>query len=114
MEKRFWIYIMASAPSGVLYVGVTSDIIKRVFQHRESLADGFTKKYHVKKLVYMEEHANAEAAITREKRIKKWYRSMKIDLIQQYNPYWIDLYPTLVGGETHNKIPAFAGMTSTA
>ena len=76
-----------------------------------AIVDGFTKKYHVKKLAYFEEHANAESAILREKRIKKWYRSMKIDLIEQFNPYWVDLYPSLIGEKLHEEIPAYAGMT---
>jgi putative endonuclease len=109
--KQFWVYIMASKPYGVLYIGVTSDLIKRIYQHKHSEAEGFTKEYHVKRLVYFEEHADAESAIIREKRLKKWYRSMKIDLIEQKNPHWDDLYPSLAGTETTDKIPAFAGMT---
>ena len=109
--KTFWVYIMADKPYGVLYIGVTSDLIKRVYQHKEAMVDGFTKQYHVKRLVYFEEYMDAESAIVREKRLKKWYRSMKIDLIEQKNPHWIDLYPTLVGSELLDKIPAFAGMT---
>jgi len=112
MEKRFWIYILASKPYGVLYIGVTSDLIKRIYQHRTEAADGFTKEYHVKKLVYFEEYADAENAITREKRLKKWYRSMKIDLIEKNNPHWQDLYPTLVGTDTIDEVPACAGTTT--
>lgn len=105
-EKRFWVYILASKPSGVLYVGVTSDLLKRIHQHRMAANPGFTAKYYVKRLVYFEEHGNAEAAILREKRIKKWYRSMKIDLVERSNPAWDDLYPALM-----QEIPACAGMT---
>lgn len=102
---------MASKPYGVLYTGVTSDLIKRIWQHKESVVDGFTKDYHVKKLVYFEQHENAESAILREKRIKKWYRAMKIDLIEKQNPLWEDLYPSLFPNPRLDKIPAFAGMT---
>ena len=73
--------------------------------------DGFTKKYQVKWLVYFEEYGDAESAILREKRLKKWDRGMKVDLIEQKNPNWSDLYPSLVGTNTIDKIPAFAGMT---
>jgi putative endonuclease len=107
--KRFWVYILASKPNGVLYIGVTSDLIKRVYQHREKSVEGFTKEYHVSTLVYFEEYADAESAITREKRLKKWYRSMKVDLIERHNPLWEDMYPAAVGGMV--AIPAYAGMT---
>jgi putative endonuclease len=95
-EKRFWVYILASKPYGVLYIGITSNLIQRIYQHREELADGFTNKYHVKRLVYFEEHAHAETAITREKRLKRWRRSDKFDLIEQQNPLWDDLWPCIV------------------
>ncbi len=91
MTKRFWVYIMASKPWGTLYTGVTSDIEARVFQHREGLFEGFTKKYGVKTLVYFEEHGEAHAAIHREKRIKKWPRTWKINLIRTDNPDWSNL-----------------------
>ena len=91
MEKRFWVYIMASKPWGTLYVGVTSAIEARVFQHREGLIEGFTKKYGVKRLVYFEEHGDAASAIQREKRIKKWPRTWKVTVIRTGNPDWIDL-----------------------
>ena len=109
--KSFFVYIMASKPYGVIYAGVTSDLIKRIWQHKEGVIDGFTKSYHVKKLVYFEPHENAESAILREKRIKKWNRSMKIDLIEKMNPLWEDLYKTLFSNPYLDKIPAFAGMT---
>jgi putative endonuclease len=91
MSKRFWVYIMASKPWGTLYAGVTSDIEARVFRHREGLLEGFTKKYCVKTLVYFEELGSADAAIRREKRIKKWPRVWKINLIRTENPDWNDL-----------------------
>lgn len=99
MQKRFWVYIIASKPWGTLYTGVTSDLEARVFQHRSGLIDGFTKKYDVKRLAYFEEHAFACDAIRREKRIKKWPRVWKINLIRTDNPDWSDLakdwYPAM-------------------
>jgi putative endonuclease len=84
--------MLASARYGTLYLGVTSNLVKRVWEHREGLADGFTKKYGVKQLVWFEVHGDIMSAITREKILKKWSRSSKIDLIQKGNPYWRDLY----------------------
>lgn len=112
--KSFFVYIMASKPYGVIYVGVTSDLIKRIWQHKEGVIDSFTKEYHVKRLVYFEPHENSESAITREKRIKKWYRSMKVDLIEKQNPIWKDLYLSLLSNPLLDKIPAYAGMTEEA
>ncbi len=91
-ERRFWLYILASKPRGVLYVGVTNDLVRRVWQHREGVVDGFTRKYFVRKLVYFEEHATAEAAIEREKKLKRWRRAWKVALIEKSNPYWHDLF----------------------
>ncbi len=96
--KRSYVYIMASKQNGTLYVGVTSDLVKRVFQHKNDLIDGFTRKYSVKKLVYWEEHADIEEAIKREKRLKKWKRLWKLRLIEQENPEWRDLYFDLIEG----------------
>ncbi|MEZ5690041.1 MAG: GIY-YIG nuclease family protein [Rickettsiales bacterium] len=109
--KNFFVYIMASKPYGVLYVGITSDLIKRVWQHKEGAVDGFTKKYQIKNLIYYETHESTESAILREKRIKKWNRSMKIDLIERQNPLWEDLYKSLFPDPLLDKIPAYAGMT---
>ena len=95
MDKDYYVYILASERYGTLYVGVTSDIVKRVWQHREGVVEGFTKKYNVKRLVWFEIHEDVTAAITREKQIKKWNRSWKIELIQAKNPYWQDLYEEL-------------------
>ena len=91
MERRFFVYILASKPWGTLYTGVTSDLEARVYQHREGLFEGFTKRYGVKTLVYFEQHGNADSAIRREKRIKKWPRVWKINLIRTGNPDWRDL-----------------------
>lgn len=92
MDKVSYVYMMASGIYGTLYIGVTSDLIRRVWQHREGLADGFTKQYNVKQLVWFEQHTDIYAAITREKQIKGWRRDWKIDLIQKTNPFWRDLF----------------------
>lgn len=96
MSKSYVVYILASGPNGTLYVGVTSNLIGRAYQHRNGMVEGFTKKYNVKDLVWYEIHEDVVAAITREKQIKKWNRAWKIELIQKENPRWQDLYPTLV------------------
>jgi putative endonuclease len=95
VDKSFFVYILASGRNGTLYVGVTSDLIKRVWQHREEFVEGFTKKYGTKDLVWYEVHDNAGAAIDREKKIKKWQRKWKIELIETANPYWNDLYASI-------------------
>ena len=92
MEKPSYVYIMASGLYGTLYIGVTSDLIRRVWQHRESVVDGFTSEYCVKRLVWFEQHTDIYSAITREKQIKKWRRDWKIELIQKNNPLWRDLF----------------------
>lgn len=96
MERQFYVYILASKRNGTLYVGVTSDLVKRTWEHRQGLAEGFTKKYGVKILVYYEVHESSEAAILREKQIKKWDRAWKIRLIEKGNPNWDDLYDRIV------------------
>ncbi len=96
MEKLFYVYIMASAYNGTLYVGVTSNLLKRVWEHKEGVVKGFTKRYDVKMLVYYEVHDRAEYAIPREKQIKAWKRQWKINLIESMNPEWKDLYETLI------------------
>jgi putative endonuclease len=92
----YWVYILSSKPHGTLYVGMTSNLVKRAFEHREGLVEGFTKRYGVKRLVWFEEHATALAAIAREKSIKRWARAMKIAVIEESNPDWHDLYESLV------------------
>ncbi|NBX65671.1 MAG: GIY-YIG nuclease family protein [Proteobacteria bacterium] len=89
--KEFWVYIMASDFNGTLYVGVTSNIVQRVFQHKTDAIDGFTKEHGIKKLIFLEKHESAESAITREKRIKAWKREWKMNLVEKENPQWIDL-----------------------
>jgi putative endonuclease len=92
MDKRFYVYMLASKRNGTLYVGVTSDLVKRVWQHRNGSTGGFSGKYDIKMLVYYEMLAGAEEAITREKQIKKWRRAWKLRLIEEQNPEWRDLY----------------------
>jgi putative endonuclease len=90
--KRFWVYVIASRKKGTIYTGVTSDLHRRAWQHREGTVVGFTSRHRVKRLVYYEEHLTAEAAIQREKNLKHWSRSWKIQLIESRNPDWNDLY----------------------
>ncbi len=87
-----YVYIMASKRNGTLYIGVTSDLEQRVYEHREGLIGGFTKKYGCKRLVWYEEHYNIADAIQREKSLKRWYRKWKLKLIEDMNPQWEDLY----------------------
>ncbi len=96
MVKQFYVYILCSKRNGTLYAGVTSNLIKRVYEHRNNLADGFTKKYGIHQLVWYEIHKTAETAIPREKQIKKWNRKWKLDLIEKNNPEWKNLYDELV------------------
>ena len=96
MEKQPCVYLLASGYNGTLYVGVTSDLIKRVYQHRNNQVDGFTKRYNVHNLVWYELHEQMESAILREKQIKKWDRKAKIGLIQKYNSTWRDLWDGLL------------------
>jgi putative endonuclease len=92
MSKQFYVYILASERNGTLYVGVTSDLTKRIWEHKNKLVKGFTEKYGVDKVVYYEVHTDAENAILREKQIKKWNRSWKLRLIEGKNPVWKDLF----------------------
>ncbi|MBN8985622.1 MAG: GIY-YIG nuclease family protein [Rhizobiales bacterium] len=92
----YWVYILASGVGGTLYVGVTNDLVRRVYEHREGLAAGFTRKYVVKRLVYFAPHESILAAIQREKNIKHWSREWKIDLVVRENPDWRDLYDDIV------------------
>jgi putative endonuclease len=88
----YWVYILASKPRGTLYIGVTNDLVRRVSEHRSGDVPGFTKDYNVKMLVYFEEHADIERAIEREKKLKRWARAWKVDLIWAKNPEWDDLF----------------------
>ena len=90
-----YVYILASQYNGTLYTGVTSDLAKRIYQHKNALVGGFTKKHSVDKLVYFEQHDDIKEAITRERQIKKWNRTWKIKLIEKDNPDWDDLYDNI-------------------
>ena len=89
--KTYYIYIFASKRNGTLYIGITNDLTRRVFEHKTGLINGFAKKYSVNKLVYFESTNDVNAAILREKRLKKWKRQWKIELIEKSNPDWKDL-----------------------
>jgi len=91
-----WVYIMTNRPNGTLYVGVTSDLARRAFEHREGAVEGFTKRYGLKRLVYAEPHEDIRTAIQREKTPKHWPRAWKVRLILAANPNWDDLYDKLV------------------
>ena len=99
MEPRqFYVYILASEIGGTLYIGVTSNLVRRTAEHQQQIHDGFTKKYEVNRLVYFERFDEVQAAIHREKRLKKWKRQWKIKLIETDNPNWADLYPGIAAG----------------
>ncbi len=111
--KQPAVYILANAFHGTLYIGVTSHLVQRIWQHKQDLIDGFTRKYAVHRLVYFERHADMTHAITREKQLKKWNREWKIRLIEQPsaqwrgNPHWQDLYDEALGGaQTHGFPPS--------
>jgi putative endonuclease len=91
-----YVYIVSNKRNGTLYIGVTSDIKKRIWQHKEKVADGFSKKYDLDLLVWYEVHRSIEEAILREKQIKKWNRKWKLELIENENPHWKDLYNDLL------------------
>ncbi len=96
MKKQPAVYILASKRNGTLYVGTTSNLIQRVWQHKNDLTEGFTQKYQVHQLVYFEIHSSMEEAINREKRLKKWNRQWKIQLIEETNPDWKDLWEDIL------------------
>jgi putative endonuclease len=96
MQRRPAVYIMASKPNGTLYIGVTSDLAKRSWEHKTDSADGFTKRYGVHRLVYYELHQDILSAIAREKQLKKWNRVWKLELIEAQNPEWKDLWDGIV------------------
>ena len=95
--KQPAVYILASERNGTLYIGVTSDLLKRTWQHREHVVDGFTKKYEVSILVWYELHETMDSAILQEKQLKKWNRQWKVRLIEESNPYWNDLWSKILG-----------------
>ena len=93
--NQYYVYILASKRNGTLYIGVTNNLLKRVDEHKSNLIDGFTQKYNVHNLVYYEQYNDISCAITREKQMKKWKRQWKINLIEKFNPDWIDLFKDL-------------------
>ena len=95
LSKQYYIYIITTELNTVLYVGVTNDLKRRVFEHKNHLVEGFTNRYRIEKLVYYETCADINSAISREKKIKKWLRRKKVELIQAKNPDWHDLYEAL-------------------
>lgn len=97
-EKKFFVYLLASGLCGTLYVGLTSDLVARGWQHKSKAVPGFTARYGMDRLVWYEVHDTAEAAIRREKQLKEWRRDWKMNLIERDNPDWIDLYPGVAGG----------------
>ena len=113
--KQPCVYLLSSSRNGTLYLGVTSNIVGRVGQHREHLVAGFSDRYDATRLVWFEQHESMESALHREKRIKKWNRAWKVRLIDESNPSWRDLWPDIVGAtpKAHVQwIPACAGMTA--
>jgi putative endonuclease len=98
LAKRPAVYILTNKPRGVLYIGVTSDLVKRVWQHRRDVIEGFSQRYRLHELVYFEQCDSMVAAIEREKDLKKWRRAWKIALIEKHNPEWRDLWPDLMKG----------------
>lgn len=94
--KQAYVYILASKPNGTLYVGVTSNLPQRIWQHKNEMVDGFTKKYSVHMLVYFEACIDMYSAISREKQLKSWKRNWKIRLIEDFNPRWLDLYQSIL------------------
>lgn len=96
MKEQYYVYIMASKRNGILYTGITNDLVRRVYEHKNYLVEGFTKKYKVHMVVYFECIQDVNVAISREKCIKKWYRDWKINLIEKNNSQWNDLYTTIL------------------
>jgi len=95
--KQYCVYILANKKDGMLYIGVTSNLVKRIYEHKHDLVEGFTKRYHIHNLVYYEVTDDVTSAITREKQLKKWNRAWKIALIKKQNLEWRDLYVDIVG-----------------
>ena len=107
-DHRYFVYILANKPQGTLYVGVTNDLVRRVTEHRDGVVPGFTKRYSVHMLVWFEEYGDIQDAIAQEKRLKRWRRDWKRNLIERENPHWADLYPAIVGvgpGSARHCVP---------
>lgn len=92
----YYAYILASKKNGTLYIGVTNNLVKRIYEHKNDLVEGFTKRYHTHNLVYFEPYEEINEAILREKRLKKWNRQWKMELIEKNNPEWKDLYSEII------------------
>jgi len=103
-ERAFWVYILASRVGGTLYIGVTNDLVRRVYEHRSKFVPGFTRKYGIQRLVYFEQYSTVEAAIGREKKLKKWHRQWKVRLIEESNPDWADLYNGIAAGNIGSSL----------
>ena len=97
-ERQYYVYILTNQINGTLYIGVTNDLMRRVFQHKQRAGKGFTAKYGVDRLVYYEDTNSVEAAIKREKQLKWWERGWKVQLIEKHNSEWLDLYDEVVKG----------------
>lgn len=95
-KGMYYVYILATSRNGTLYIGVTNNLVKRVYEHKNDLVEGFTKQYQVHNLVYFEPYEDVKEALLREKRLKKWDRKWKIELIEKNNPDWEDLYPEII------------------
>mgnify|MGYP001589850683 CR=1 FL=1 len=95
--KSYFVYILTSHRNGSLYIGVTSNLIKRVYEHKNNLVKGFTERYQIHRLVYYEQTSEVESAIKREKQLKAWKRRWKLELIENFNPDWQDLYSSIIG-----------------
>ncbi len=96
MDRQYYVYILANQPYGTLYVGVTNDLVRRVWEHKNAFVEGFSSRHHLDRLVWFETHESPYEAITREKLIKKWHRDWKVNLIQAMNPSWDDLYESVI------------------
>jgi putative endonuclease len=103
-ERSFWVYILANRLGGTLYIGVTNDLVRRVYEHRSKFVPGFTRKYGVDRLIYFEQFSTIESAIQREKRLKKRNRQWKIRLIEELNPNWDDLYEGIAAGHITDSL----------
>ncbi len=95
-SKTYYVYILASGRKGTLYIGVTNDLVRRIYEHKNDVVPGFTKTYHVHSLVYFEQTSDVESALRREKQLKWWRRSWKLELIEKMNPEWKDLWEEII------------------
>lgn len=104
--KQPVVYLLCNKPNGTLYIGVTSNLMQRIWQHRENVFEGFTRRHGIKTLVWYECHETMLSAISREKALKKWNRAWKIRLIEERNPLWIDLWPEITGADNDCSPPS--------